>query len=249
MDVLQLSELANALWQDPQEGIPAAADTVATVSLLNLSSEEAIERAAKGILDHAVRRPPRRTPDSYFFRLLPEERLVLAALHYARWSYGRLARILGLTENQVAELAWGARLQLATSAAPEKRTMFPTASSGASCPEYHPGRPWTQRFLDEESSPQERAFLQSHLESCASCLVALNRARTFYFDVQALVPRLNAPQAGVWNQQLGRVHRRSTRLRPHDVTFVESLQALFRRWDMRVLAACAGIWILTKIFS
>ncbi len=210
------------------------------VSLQDLCSERMIERMGRGLLERAERGLAAIAPQSPFYRLSAHERFVLGALHQARWSYARVARVLELEENQVAELAWGARLQLATAPGTSLRVPFPSAAApGMECPEYHPGRPWTQRFLDEELSPRERAFLQGHAEGCMGCRKTLERAREFYHGVGKWVPRLTDEERVYWERELSRVQDRSVRFRDQEPSFAESLLPFFRRWDIRLLFAVA----------
>jgi hypothetical protein len=251
-DLNALTEFGKALWADPGESISRPVDTVATVSLLTLSPRRMAERAARGLLDSATRSGPSANSSAAhlaFYRLMPEERMVLAGLHYARWSYERLSRILSVTPERVAEIAWGARLHLATDPAGRTLIAHPVGSRGMGCPEYHPGRPWTQRFLDEEMNAREKSFLQAHVATCNSCRQALTRARNLYYAVEALVPRVPEGERESRTRQLRSVWDRSRTMRSHaELTFFQSLGIFSQRADVRVLLSAALAFLIFRIW-
>lgn len=237
-EIRRISSIARALWADPREAGPVVAETLAAVSLQSLSDEQMIESLGRGLLERASHQAAAVSIEAPFFRLSTTERFVLGALHHARWSYARLGRVLGLTEIQVAEFAWGARLELATSPSTGVRVPFPAASApGRDCPEYHPGHPWTQRFMDEELSSREQSFLQAHAEVCVGCRQTLMRAREFYHGVGKWVPRLTDDEQSYWDRELTRVQERSFQLKSREMSVVESLAIFSRRWDIRLLFA------------
>ncbi len=179
-DIRTFSELGYVLQEDPSE-------TLAAVSMMELTPDRALERAASALLDRASTHF--NYSDSSFFRLLPQERFLLVVLHRGRWSYGRVGRILKLSSLEIEKLAWKTRIALALSLNPP--IAYPTGptASGMNCPEYSPTHPWTQRFLDEEiASGQERIFFQNHLMACDSCRKALNRCRDLYYKIEAALP-------------------------------------------------------------
>ena len=55
------------------------------------------------------------------------------------------------------------------------------------CPVYEATHPWTQTFLDDETPTRTRPFLQTHLMACEPCQHSLDRARRFYYAVEAAV--------------------------------------------------------------
>jgi hypothetical protein len=197
-DLKTYSEFGRALWFDPTESRRVAVETLAAASLLDMSAERILEKAASGMISRAHKLSP--NPKALvhpFFRLFPEERVILVALHQGRWSYARLARLLGETPDSIERLAWQARMQLASGLAAIGSARFAVYPSGAgggiNCPEYDAERPWTQRFLDEQiPAGQERLFLQSHLLSCRSCSQALARCRDLYYHVTRVVAELTA---------------------------------------------------------
>jgi len=241
----RISSLAQALWADPRAAAPVLAEAVAMATLRKLNPEQEVEHVASRLFSEASRAAPMVAPKSPFFRLSPQERFILAGLHQARWGYERLARVLGLNPLQIAEVAWGARLQLSMSPGTQLRVPFPAASvPGMNCPEYHPGRPWTQRFLDEELSLREKSYLQSHAEICLGCRQTLERAREFYHGVGKWVPRLQQSEEAYWQRELGRVQERSWSFQSDETNFTKSLISLFSRWDMRLLLAFALlVWL------
>jgi hypothetical protein len=187
--------LGRALWADPEDSARMAVETMNAVSLLQLSPEQRLERAAQALLER-TRRAGRAAntisvlksataADRPFYRLEAESRFVIVALHAGRWSYARLARILEKSVEETEELAWRARIAFSGSRYPSGGTL-----SGPNCPDYNARRPWTQRFLDEEiGGGKERLFFQNHLMACDSCRGALGRARALIASVDKLLPR------------------------------------------------------------
>lgn len=175
-----------------------ACDSLAAASLIEHSPSRALERAAQALLERVRQQRGGRLSqlrsDSWLsplFRMTPEERLILVALHSGRWSYARLERILALSVDQIQILAWSARLQVSTQIDAPKgnppghkfKSIYPSAPSirGASCPDFDPHQPWFQRFLDDEiTSRRDQVFLQNHLMVCDSCRHALDRCRAVY---------------------------------------------------------------------
>jgi hypothetical protein len=188
----------------------------------------------RAIVDHVVEALWQRLPDAaldavpadaqVFYRMSALERALLLLLHRARWPYERIAPLLKMNAEQVEELAWSTRLRLAYSPDRLPRLTHPTGSPvlGASCPEYHPAAPWTQRWLDERIAGRDRAFLQTHLERCEPCREALNRAREVYYAVDRCIPRVSL-QPGR-ERQLNRVFFRTRYLRnPTEQSVLSSL--------------------------
>jgi hypothetical protein len=213
-DLETFSKIGTALWLDLEYARKFAAETLAATTLLDLTPERALEKASTALLHCSKRRAVDSQINSEylshsFYRLLPEERMVLTALHLGRWSYARLGRILRLNEEELQELLWSARLQFA--AASLRDTEYPAAPStlGPRCPEYNPRQPWTQRFLDEEiPSKGQLFFLQTHLLECASCRDCLARTRDVYFKITEAIARFTDSSVRV--QDLEKILRQST---------------------------------------
>src|SRR6185437_1507127 len=171
-DLKLVSSLGQSLWQQPEQSRSITRETISAATVLDPNPERAIEKAVQALLDRANQKGMYARIPNGFHALFPEERFILLALHQGRWSYERIARVVREPIEQIQTLAWNARVYLALS-------HYPTApkTASASCPEYDPQRPWTQRFVDEELSGRERVFLQTHLSRCASCREALVRTK------------------------------------------------------------------------
>ena len=191
-DFRAIDSLSRSLWADAAYAARVSTETVTAVSLLDLNDERALERAMSALLERALRDGAGVNAEALnhpFFRLQPEERLLLAALHVGRWSYRRIARVLGMNEEKIPRLAWQARLHLATFAPARAATALGSPRAGVRCPEYSTDAPWTQRFMDEEIPSRERLFLQNHLMACASCRQSLATCRDLYYSVDAMIPQ------------------------------------------------------------
>lgn len=119
-----------------------------------------------------------------FFRLSPIERFLLTALHLERWSYSRVARVMGVEMRLVAPWAWATRMKLIFQESPLASDLeYPKGptSLGPSCPDFDISQPWTQRLLDDECEKRERAFLQAHLMACSTCRKSLESTRRMVF--------------------------------------------------------------------
>lgn len=244
------SQLGRALWQEPERSYQHSVETLSAVSLQeNLTQSNMIEKAVQGMIAKANRESValRKTAIQHpFYRLTPEERVLLVGLHFGSWSYARLGRILNATENEVMVMAWRARLNLASfipAQSGEKPLMHPPGTQGARCPEYDPLAPWTQKFLDEEFPKRERHFLQNHLMACSRCLTSLNRARDLYYRIEKLIPvSSDAAEIDDDTARFEEVFRAGYRLsHPLELTLLESLTVFFARTEVRVLllAGCA----------
>jgi hypothetical protein len=252
-DLRALSQIGQALWVDPALSRARTAETLQAVGLLRLSPERTLERASAALLARALRegeRVPNSRLQDPFFRLLPEERLLLVGLHSERWSYPRLSRVLGCSEEQVASRAWKLRVHLASQRSDPKKPLASLGAAGvsprrSSCPEFDPLVPWTQRFLDEEFAPRERLFLQNHLMACDSCRGALNRCRDLYYQVETMVPRsLEVSEAKsedlrVLREAFMQVRRRTD---PGSVTWKEAARAFVRQTETQVVLAALLTW-------
>jgi hypothetical protein len=211
-----------------------------------------LEKASTALLARAAREDLRVQAaflGDPFFRLLPEERFILVALHLERWSYERIARVLQCTDEQVATRAWRIRVHLASqplpkSVEPSRRTTPVLGAVGvapkrSSCPEFHALNPWTQRFLDEEYGSRELVFLQNHLMACDDCRTALNRCRELYFHVEKMIPR---SEVDGW-EDLGRIIQSIRRRRdPMQWTWKDALEAFVRRTEIQLAIAGMLAW-------
>lgn len=183
-DLVTFSKIGKAFWADSKHSENLALETLSAVSSLDIRPDRAIEKASTALLARARNRRLNslnnlNALNSRFYRLNPEERLILVTLHQGKWSYARLSRVLQKEQEIIEEIAWSARVQLAAGVYPSG-----APNLGPYCPEYLSQRPWTQRFLDNEiSSPRDLIFLQNHLLICEPCAKTLARGRELYFQV------------------------------------------------------------------
>ena len=251
-DLRAISHLGQALWADPGYSERLAAETLAAVGMQDLTEDRALERVSMALLKRALLdgvEGNARAVDQPFFRLRPEQRFILSTLHSGRWSYARLGRILERSADEIAEMAWSARLELASMSGMARSVAHPTGSplQGANCPEYNSARPWTQSFLDDEVAKANVVFLQNHLMACDLCGQALNRCRILYFRVDAVVPRPESD--GIRMETLHQALRKTKVLHsPSQVTFVECLEAVASRWDVQLVLGLTTIYFATRFF-
>ena len=189
-DIRSLTRISRSLWGDVERSVAMSEDTLTSVSLLNLSDDRTIERASKVMIERADKNPPTLLKLNHpFFRLAPIERFLLMVLHVERWSYTRVARALGIEINLVEPWAWATRLKYCFQEAGSQMD-YPhgPSSLGASCPEYNPSAPWSQRLLDDELGKRERLFLQNHLMACERCRKTLELTKKVLFKIESLIP-------------------------------------------------------------
>lgn len=251
-DIEVLSQIGQVLWVNSNDSERYTVETLSAASLLQLTPERTLERASIALLERARRegfqsqfyQKPELLNQS-FYRLTPEEKLLLVTLHLGKWSYDRISRILQRSVEEVQELAWNARLKLNGDAA------YPAGPSrlGPTCPDYFPRRPWTQRFLDGEiSSGRERLFLQNHLLSCEACHQTLARSREMYFRIDRQVRAF--PIQKSLAHLLGKVLQQSPNYAfPSQRTVQESLTIFFERPDVRWAALILLVLFSLKIFG
>lgn len=188
--IKSLTRISRSLWGDLDRSVQMSEDTLTSVSLLQLSDERTLERASKVMIERAERNPPRLLALQHpFYRLAPVERFLLTALHIEKWSYQKIARILGLELGLIEPWAWAARLKFCFQEleAPVEYPRGP-ASLGPVCPEYNVSAPWTQRLLDDELGKRERSFMQNHLMGCERCRKSLDLTRRMFFKVESVIP-------------------------------------------------------------
>ena len=101
-DIKSLTRISRSLWGDMDRSVAISEDTLTSVSLLNLTDAGVIERASKVMIERAEKNPPTLLKLNHpFFRMAPIERFLLTALHVEKWSYTRVARTLGIENNQI----------------------------------------------------------------------------------------------------------------------------------------------------
>lgn len=254
-DLKTFAHIGASLWTDMGRSYRATADTLGAISLQHLTPERTLEKAAASLLARAIAEGMAANVKANFgmiahpfYRLLPEQRMLLVSLHQGRWSYARLGRILGQTPQQIEEAAWKTRLELIATVQTDKKYAVGAPQRGPNCPEYDSARPWTQRFLDEEiHSKQELLFLQNHLHACDSCRRALIHCRNVYFAIDAVLPKISNVDTLVENLQV--VHRKSNKFKnPMEMTFLESLEAFASR-NRGTLYSCAAFLFVLWLMS
>jgi len=253
-DLKTYAEFGRALWADPSRSGEMAIETLSAISLLDLTQERALEKASSALLDLAMRQGMASNTLSAlemgkfgaFFKLQPEERFVLAALHLGRWTYERVARVIDADSEKVEKLAWRARSQIAIA---EGLTPIGAQISSHNCPEYDLDRPWTQRFLDEEiGTGRESVFLKNHLMACDSCRRSLSRCRDIYFRVDAMLPRVSEDDRIL--RALARVTHDGKKLRSNEgITFGDSLVAFLSQRNVQILLVLVFALVLLRLKS
>lgn len=251
-DLKTYAEIGRALWADPSRSGEMAVETLSAIALLDLTQERALEKASQALLDRAVRQGMASNTlgaldtnqFGAFFKLQPEERFVLVALHLGRWTYERTARVLQTQSEVVEALAWRARSQIGIS---QGLTPIGAKIASHNCPEYDLNRPWTQRFLDEEmGTGRESVFLRNHLMACESCRRSLARCRDIYFRVEAMLPRV-AEDDGIL-RVLARVSTEGKKLRSNEgYTFGDSLTAFFSQRSIQILLALTFALVIYRL--
>jgi len=257
-DLRSLSQLGNALWLDRELSRKRTAETLEAVSLLSITEEAFLEKASSVLLARANREDLRlQAPflGDPFFRLLPEERFLLVALHVERWSYHRVARILQCAEEQVATRAWKVRVHLASQPGSANKSgasksvpvlgAVGVAPRHPSCPEFHSLNPWTQRFLDEEYASRERVFLQNHLMACDDCRHALNRCGELYYHVEKMIPRVEAEGFEDLGRMMDLIRKRKD---PLLWTWQDAVRAFLRRPETQLLLLVILVWWAVALF-
>ena len=237
-DLTAFSRISRALWYNSKDSDYPALETLSIVSSLDLTEDRILEKSLKALLERSKREGSHWALKSEsffhpFFRLSPEQRMILVSLHVGKWSYARLSRVFGLDGEKIQELAWAARIELGGALA------YPPApvTRGIHCPEYDPRKPWTQRFLDAEiDSGADRMFLQSHLLKCASCSQCLIHGRRLYYaSEKEVIERTGASLSLEPYQELLRQSVRYKYSSMHEI--FESFARFSRRRDVRIALA------------
>lgn len=275
-----LAGLGAALWADEPTYRQRVVEALAAVCLRDFADSQVIDRTAVALLEIANQAGMASNTQTNmaaislpFYRLFPDERFLLVALHRAKWSYARTARLLGLEPEKIEELAWRARVHLAALArgtVSANLIPYPAGADGhkPSCPEWDAKRPWAQRFLDDEiRGGSQRFFLQNHLMACDGCRGTLVRCKDLYYALEDLMPELDqaepkhrrARESGPrFIQALEQVC--THRPRPEDkktgepidygqITFRQSLQIYFARPEVRVMLGGIGLVVLYQLLS
>lgn len=246
-----LAWMAPALWSQWDRFDRLAPEFVVADRLKNPQSPPSADRIAGLLLKSARGDGTGAILDRVsepFFRLTPEERTLLALLHWGRWTYRRVGALLGLTAEQVAENAWACRVYLASQIGTlkGKAIAHPIGSmkDRPNCPEYQPAAPWTQKFLDKECAPAEKVFLENHLHNCLYCQQVLSKAREVYFGAQSLMPTVDPRVVSQKAQWLDQAFQQTAKVESlRKMTFARSLGLFLRRPDV-LLALSIGIFIV-----
>lgn len=247
-DLHLISKLGRALYANPAQAQSRSIETVAAVSTLpEISDTDFLERALGLLLHQAERDGIRAGADRIenpFFRLAPKERFTLFLLHSGRVSYKKLGKLLEMTPDAVAEMAWAARSRVASSPEVRLQAPHPTGSSRLkqNCPEFDSARPWPQKLLDDEMTNAELTFLQNHTAICTDCQRTLSRTRELYYAVEKWIPISNASAAEA--ELLGESLRRAVRRGqlqggtiPADLSIFEALGLFFAKRENQILTA------------
>ncbi len=246
-----LTRFSRSLWGDFGRSIEMSADTLTSVSLLNLSTEHTIERAAKAMIERAERNPPPILKLNHpFFRMVPLERFLLTALHVEKWNYQRIARTLGIEVALIESWAWATRLKFIFQELklPLEYPHGP-GTLGPVCPEFNLSAPWTQRMLDDQLGKRERMFLQNHVMGCDRCRKVLDQTQRLFFKIESLIPvQDTSPEVDAaldhlmqtWDNQL--VTRR-----PIFMTFEQSMIAFLKQPKAQL--ALGGLFLMILMWA
>jgi hypothetical protein len=250
--IKSLTRISRSLWGDLEKSVAISEDTLTSVSLLQLSDERTLERASKVMIERAEKNPPRLLALQHpFYRLAPIERFLLTALHVEKWSYARIARVLGIEENLIEPWAWATRIKYAFQEL-EAELEYPRgpATLGASCPEYNVSQPWAQRLLDDELAKRERMFLQNHLLACEKCRKSLDLTRRMFFKIEGVIPVKDAHQeTEIASERLYRTWKAGeSAFRPIKTTLKESLIVFFNQTSVQytIILLMGFIFYLSK---
>ena len=199
-----------------------------------------------------------------FFRLLPDERLILAALHLRHWTYERIGKIVNQPTSQIESTAWRMRIHLASLHRKDQPSVpYPAAGAqGAKCPEFNPMAPWTQRFLDRQCISTQKVFLESHLAICQSCQGTLQRSRRVFYAAEQFIPRMDGntrvPVGSGVTKNMGletaekayeKILRHAEAIHnPSPFGFLNSLKIFFRKKDVQIAAGVFVLFLLWNFF-
>lgn len=247
----KIPKLASFLWFEPHIQKRSTLEVVTATSYLDLDIDRTEERAALALMEKSTREGSSIQPHALnipFYRLSSKERFVLWALHEAHWTYERLARALGETKHTIAESVFKCRLYLATLAGSKQTLALAPITQGTHCPEYSHKDPWTQRFMDDELSHNQKLFLQTHLMACDSCRYTLHQFRELYYNVEKLMPKENA-QTTLYGKDLETIYWKAQRLiNPRlGISFLMSIKIFFQRTWLK-WTTVLSLFLLLKIY-
>ncbi len=191
--------------------------------------------------------------DNPYYRLSTRERIILMGLHKSSLNYKALGLFLKTSQEGIEIESWRARLSLLSQ--PElknqKYAVYPggVGKFGASCPVFAELAPWTQRFLDNAITIKERVFLESHLNNCEDCLKRLEASKKAFYLVDSFIPSKDIPDFKTNIQHLMQAWVKMNRvLSPINSSFMDSVQAFFRRFDARFASVMLVILIMVWLF-
>ncbi|MBI4926106.1 MAG: hypothetical protein HY843_09295 [Bdellovibrio sp.] len=253
-DLRAFCHLGFALWADPKEAETKIYNTLITVAAININQDLAIERATSALYRQVIRenlsinQSAHFALDQPFYRLTPDERFVLSALHGGRWSYAKIARILEKNLNQIAAIAWRARVCL-THTPSNSKSVYPTGSiKDGYCPVYIIEHPWTQKLLDDEMEHSEKIYIQNHLLGCTRCLEALKQARICYYQVEKFIPEV--PNVDILISYLQKSYSETSKLvRPLEQSLATALWGFLKRQSAGWVFVGFSAFLLIKLLG
>jgi len=232
-DFQAISHMSVALWPRVETSTQAAQESITASALQDLTAGRFLEKTAYSLLKRAEnQQSPGQFLNHPFYRLLPLERFLLTALHMSHWSYKRLARLSGKSEEVIQSTAWKARVYLAQF----KQTLaLPQGSTRPGCPPFDHNAPWTQKLLDDELNTKDRTYLQNHMMACPICSEDLRRSREIYFRADAFLKDLmkDVPDGQDFEDLWRKIHQVKTR--ESHWTFWGSLKKFYKKRDVQVL--------------
>lgn len=260
-----ISQVSKGFWFNQNQSLDAARESLAQVAFLNLSSEQAHDQTIRLMLKKALHEGQAANQGALnhpFYRMNPEERFLLSALHYGQLSYQRIAQILNLSLEQISVLAAQSRLKLAF----DLRISIPHApqSIRENCPSYDSQAPWPERFLDEQID-EKHGTLQNHLMACPICQVCLSKYREYYYQIERIIPHLelnprddsvitgeskksNFSELEQNVYELSKmIHQTRYMMNKKISVLQKSFNEFMRRKDVLVILAIFTLWTISKL--